>query len=56
MEALQISEVFQQLYRTDTQKEFEMLFKKWCFWVTPSRIDPIIKPGMASIPLGGIAA
>ena len=41
--ALHIRENFQEIYKAATEMEFEMLLKKWYFWATHSRLDPIIK-------------
>lgn len=43
MKALEIREAFQQIYQAHNPEEFEMLLKKWYFWATHSRIDPIIE-------------
>lgn len=39
--ALHIRENFQQIYNADTQDDFELLLKKWYFWATHSRLEPI---------------
>ncbi len=41
--ALHIRENFQEIYKAQTDEEFEILLKKWYFWATHSRLDPIIK-------------
>lgn len=41
--ALHIRENFQEIYKAVTEEEFEILLKKWYFWATHSRLDPIIK-------------
>jgi transposase len=41
--ALHIRENFQEIYKAPTEKEFEILLKKWYFWATHSRLDPMIK-------------
>ena len=41
--ALHIRENFQEIYKAQTDEEFETLLKKWYFWATHSRLDPIIK-------------
>jgi len=39
--ALQIRELFQQIYQSDSKESFEILLKKWYFWATHSRIPQI---------------
>jgi transposase len=39
--ALQIREMFQQIYESETEEKFEKLLKKWYFWATHSRIEQI---------------
>jgi len=39
--ALQIRETFQEIYQADTIGTFEYLLKKWYFWATHSRLQPI---------------
>lgn len=39
--ALHIRENFQEVYKAQTEDEFETLLKKWYFWATHSRIEPI---------------
>ena len=39
--ALQIRETFQEIYQADTIDTFEYLLKKWYFWATHSRLQPI---------------
>lgn len=41
MKAYHIKEVFQQLYHTFNPEEFLKLLKKWYFWATHSRLEPI---------------
>jgi len=41
--ALHIRENFQEIYKAPTEKEFEKLLKKWYFWATHSRLEPIKK-------------
>lgn len=43
LKALQIRESFQQIYQSKTFESFELLLKKWYFWATHSRIEPIKK-------------
>lgn len=40
--ALHIRENFQEIYKADSDEEFKILLKKWYFWATHSRLDPII--------------
>ena len=39
--ALRIREAFQAIYSADTEEDFVLLLKKWYFWATHSRLDPI---------------
>ena len=39
--ALHIRENFQEVYKAPAEKEFEELLKKWYFWATHSRLEPI---------------
>jgi transposase len=39
--ALHIRENFQEIYKADSCEQFETLLKKWYFWATHSRIEPI---------------
>ncbi len=39
--ALHIRENFQEIYKASTEEEFEALLKKWYFWATHSRLEPI---------------
>ena len=39
--ALHIRENFQEIYKAETCEEFECLLKKWYFWATHSRLEPI---------------
>jgi transposase len=41
MKALNIREAFQQIYHAPTPKLFDKLLRKWYFWATHSRIEPI---------------
>jgi len=41
--ALGLRETFQQLYTAQTEADFEKLLKKWYFWATHSRLEPMIK-------------
>lgn len=41
--ALQIRETFQQLYTTASCEKFEARLKRWYFWATHSKLEPIIK-------------
>ncbi|MCP3943478.1 MAG: ISL3 family transposase, partial [Desulfobacteraceae bacterium] len=41
--ALNIRNSFQDIYKAPTEEGFETLLKKWYFWATHSRLDPIIK-------------
>ncbi len=43
LRALQIRESFQDIYEANTEQEFEMLLKRWYFWATHSKLEPIIK-------------
>lgn len=40
--ALHIRENFQEIYKAETQEEFETYLKKWYFWATHSKIKPMI--------------
>jgi transposase len=40
--ALHIRENFQAIYKAETEEEFEALLKKWYYWATHSRLQPII--------------
>ena len=42
LRAYHIRETFQEIYKAETEKEFEYLLKKWYFWATHSRLKPII--------------
>jgi transposase len=42
LRAYHIRENFQEIYKAESQTEFEYLLKKWYFWATHSRIKPII--------------
>ncbi|MCK5592417.1 MAG: ISL3 family transposase, partial [Candidatus Pacebacteria bacterium] len=39
--ALHIRENFQEIYTAPTEEKFETLLKKWYFWATHSRLEPI---------------
>lgn len=41
--AMQIRELFQQIYSSQTKEQFELLLKKWYFWATHCRIPEIIE-------------
>ncbi|MGA2091635.1 MAG: ISL3 family transposase [Endomicrobiales bacterium] len=41
--ALHMRENFQAIYKARTHKKFESLLKSWYFWVTHSRIEPMIE-------------
>jgi len=41
MKALNIREAFQQIYQAPTPQLFNKLLRKWYFWATHSRIEPI---------------
>ena len=41
--ALHIRQNFQDIYAAETFEDFEILLKKWYFWATHSRLEPIIK-------------
>lgn len=41
--ALHIRENFQEIYKAPTFESFEALLKKWYFWATHSRIQPMIE-------------
>lgn len=41
--ALSLRETFQQIYVAQTDDDFEILLKKWYFWATHSRLDPMKK-------------
>ncbi len=43
LRALQIRESFQDIYKAPTEESFIILLKKWYFWATHSRLEPIIK-------------
>lgn len=43
IKALHIRENFQEVYTATTEQEFEILLKKWYFWATHSRLEPIKK-------------
>ena len=40
--ALHLRENFQEVYKAQTMEDFERLLKAWYFWVTHSRLKPII--------------
>jgi len=42
LRALQIRESFQDIYQAPTEASFEFLLKKWYFWATHSRLEPMI--------------
>jgi len=39
--ALHIRENFQEIYKASSEDEFNILLKKWYFWATHSRLEPI---------------
>lgn len=41
LRALQIRESFQDIYKAPTESSFILLLKKWYFWATHSRLEPI---------------
>lgn len=41
--ALHIRENFQEIYNAENNEDFEKLLKKWYFWATHSRLEPIKK-------------
>jgi len=41
--ALNLRETFQQIYTATSEKQFEQLIKKWYFWATHSRLEPMKK-------------
>lgn len=41
--ALSLREAFQQLYAASTENDFEVLLKRWYFWATHSRLEPMKK-------------
>ena len=43
MKAYNIRQSFQDIYQATTKEEFETYLKKWYFWATHSRLNPIIK-------------
>ncbi len=43
LRALQIRESFQEIYQAPTEASFEFLLKKWYYWATHCRLEPIIK-------------
>ena len=43
VKAMQIRETFQQIYTAETEEKFEARLKKWYFWATHCRLDPVIK-------------
>jgi len=43
IKALQIKEAFQQIYQAQSTDSFRLLLKKWYFWATHCRINPIIE-------------
>lgn len=43
MRAYNIRQSFQDIYQAGSQEEFVTYLKKWYFWATHSRLDPIIK-------------
>ena len=43
IKALHIRENFQEIYKSPTPELFELMLKKWYFWATHSRIQPMIE-------------
>lgn len=43
LRAYNIKLAFQEIYKAKDENEFESLLKKWYFWATHSRMEPIIK-------------
>jgi transposase len=43
IKALHMRENFQEIYGAPTPELFESMLKKWYFWVTHSRIEPMIE-------------
>lgn len=43
MKALHIRENFQEMYKAATFEEFEILMRKWYFWASHSRLEPMLK-------------
>jgi transposase len=43
LRALHIRENFQAIYQAETKEKFIILLKKWYFWATHSRLEPIIE-------------
>ncbi len=43
MRAYNIRQSFQDIYQATTQEEFSTYLKKWYYWATHSRLEPIIK-------------
>ena len=43
LRAYHIRETFQEIYKADTKENFLLLLKKWYFWATHSRLEPIKK-------------
>lgn len=43
MRAYRIRESFQNIYYSDTVEDFTVLLKKWYFWATHSRLEPVIE-------------
>jgi len=41
IKALHIRENFQEIYKAESYEQFEILLKKWYFWATHSRSEPI---------------
>ena len=41
IKSLHIRENFQEVYKAESYEQFETLLKKWYFWATHSRIEPI---------------
>ena len=43
LRAMSIRESYQQIYQAKSSEKFIILLKKWYFWATHSRLEPIIK-------------
>ena len=43
MRAYNIKQSFQEIYQATSQEEFTTYLKKWYYWVTHSRLEPMIK-------------
>ena len=43
MRAYNIRQAFQDIYRASSQEEFSTYLRKWYYWATHSKLEPIIK-------------